>query len=350
MSVRAARTQPARRTSKGSCRRRAQIRNRGQAAAVAASYALRMKAETQTFYEAAVRRTVERVAISLDEALDLEALARGAALSTFHFHRVFRGLVGETPLELHRRLRLERAAERLCTTANAVTRIAFDAGYECHESFIRAFRQSYGTSPSKFRERAKDQASACHGGPNTRIPSLCALHVCGGAVDLGALTLPSFEEAPMDVVIEDLPARRLATVRHRGPYAEIGEAFHRLGQIATRIDLYAHAEPAMLALYYDDPETTPPSELRSDAALIVRPTEKLPPELVESTLAAGRYARTTHLGSYAGLGDAWARFLGRWLPTSGHRIGTGPSYEVYVTDPRTTPVEQLRTDLYVPLD
>jgi AraC family transcriptional regulator len=326
------------------------IRNRGQAGTAAVSYVLRMKAETQTFYQAAVRCAVERVAISLDEALDLEALARGAALSTFHFHRVFRGLVGETPLELHRRLRLERAAERLCTTADAVTGIAFDAGYESHEAFIRAFRQSYGTSPSKLRERAKDQASACHGGPTTRIPSLCALHVRDGAVDLGALALPSFQEAPMDVVIENLPARRLAMIRHRGPYAEIGEAFHRLGQIAARIDLYAHAEPAMLASDDDDPESTPPSELRSDAALIVQPTAKLPPALVEGTLAGGRYARTTHLGSYAGLGDAWARFLGRWLPPSGHRIGAGPSYEVYVTDPRTTPVEQLRTDLYVPLD
>ena len=91
-----------------------------------------MKPETRFFYETAVVRAVERVERSLDEALDLEALAREAALSTFHFQRVFRGLVGETAVELHRRLRMERAAERLCRTRKGVTAIAFDAGYDTH--------------------------------------------------------------------------------------------------------------------------------------------------------------------------------------------------------------------------
>jgi transcriptional regulator GlxA family with amidase domain len=57
-----------------------------------------VKPETQSFYELAVRRAVERVLASLDEALDLERLARHAALSPFHFHRIFRGMLGETPL------------------------------------------------------------------------------------------------------------------------------------------------------------------------------------------------------------------------------------------------------------
>jgi len=119
-----------------------------------------VKPETRTFYEAAAVRAVERVVRSLDEALDLDALAREATLSAFHFHRVFRGLVGETPLELHRRLRMERAAERLCHSRHGVTTVAFDAGYETHEAFTRAFRQRYGVAPSAFRERGADAASA----------------------------------------------------------------------------------------------------------------------------------------------------------------------------------------------
>jgi AraC family transcriptional regulator len=76
---------------------------------------------------------------------------------------------------------------------------------------------------------------------------------------------------------------------------------------------------------------------------------ELPPGVTEATLPAGRYAKTTHRGSYAGLGDAWARLMGQWLPGSGQRVGAGPSYEVYVNDPRTTPTEELQTDLYLPL-
>ena len=307
-----------------------------------------MKPETRTFYEAAVVRTVERVVRSLDEALDLDALAREAALSAFHFQRVFRGLVGETALELHRRLRMERAAERLCRTRASVTAIAFDAGYDTHEAFTRSFGQRYGVSPSAFRERGTDAASACHGGPPTELAARCALHVRDGRVDLGALTLTTGGIA-MDVTIETLPARRLATVRHLGPYTQIAEAFHRLGTIAVERGLYAHVDPPMLALYHDDPETTPPAELRSDAALVVRDGIELPAGLSEVTLSAGRYAKASHRGAYSGLGDAWARLMGEWLPGSGLRVGVGPSYEVYVTDPRTTATEDLVTDLYVPL-
>jgi AraC family transcriptional regulator len=308
-----------------------------------------VKPETRTFYEAAVLRAVERVARSLDEALDLESLAKGAALSTFHFHRVFRGLVGETPLELHRRLRLERAAERLCRTSAGVTEIAFGAGYETHEAFTRVFRQAFGVSPSAFRQRFRDSTASCHGGAPTQLASRSSIHVVSDTVELGPLVLHRPGDILMHVDIETRPSLRLATVRHLGPYAEIAEAFHRLGSIANESGLYAHVEPPMLALYHDDPETTPASQLRSDAALVVKTATALPPGLTEATLPGGRYARMTHRGSYAGLGDTWARLMGEWLPTSGHRVGDGPAYEVYVTDPRTTATEDLRTDLYLHL-
>src|SRR5688500_14333792 len=110
-----------------------------------------MKPETRSFYEVAVESAALRVTADLDHALDLQALARKAALSPFHFHRVFRGMLGETPLELHRRLRLERAAFRLAHDDSPVTHIALEAGYETHESFTRAFRAAYGRSPSEFR-------------------------------------------------------------------------------------------------------------------------------------------------------------------------------------------------------
>ena len=115
-----------------------------------------MKKETQSFYEAAVELTVVRITQTLDQALDLAALARNAALSPFHFHRVFRGMLAETPLEMHRRLRLERAAGQLLGKDVPVTTIAFDAGYETHEAFTRAFRQAYGTSPSAFRQSSAE--------------------------------------------------------------------------------------------------------------------------------------------------------------------------------------------------
>jgi AraC family transcriptional regulator len=153
----------------------------------------------------------------------------------------------------------------------------------------------------------------------------------------------------MDVEIKDMPDLRVVAVRHVGPYNQIPQAFGRLGQIAGPAGLFSQPGAAMVAIYHDDPESVPQDQLRSDAGIVVPENAALPRGLEEHHLAAGRYARTVHIGPYEQLGDTWARFMGEWLPSSGHRVGNGASYELYRNDPRTTPKEDLRTDLYVPL-
>jgi AraC family transcriptional regulator len=153
----------------------------------------------------------------------------------------------------------------------------------------------------------------------------------------------------MNVVIEDRPAIRVATVRHTGPYPKIGEAFERLGAIAGPAGLLQRPATAMVAIYHDDPESTPAAELRSDAGVTVPSGVSLPPGLDEMWLPAGRYARTTHIGPYTELPAAWSRLLGRWLPVSGEELGPSASYELYRNDPSTAPPQDLRTELYAPL-
>jgi AraC family transcriptional regulator len=77
--------------------------------------------------------------------------AAAVHLTRFHFQRVFRRHLGETPGELGRRLLLERAAHELCSSAKPVTLAALDAGYDSLEGFSRAFRRAYGLSPSHYR-------------------------------------------------------------------------------------------------------------------------------------------------------------------------------------------------------
>ena len=154
----------------------------------------------------------------------------------------------------------------------------------------------------------------------------------------------------MNVEIKQIPERRLGTVRHVGPYNQIPLAFERLGQIlGPAAASLRQRGSAMIAIYHDDPESVPLEQLRSDAAVIVPPDLALPDGLVEQRIPAGRYACALHVGPYEQLGDAWARFMGEWLPAGGHRVGSGPSYEIYLNDPTTTPKPELRTEMYIPL-
>jgi AraC family transcriptional regulator len=307
-----------------------------------------VKTETRSFYEAAVERAVAHIGRTLEEALDLTLLAREAALSPFHFHRVFRGMVGETPLEMHRRLRLERAASRLLGGDEPVTTIAFDAGYETHEAFTRAFRQVYGASPSAFRQSAAAARIGCARPPQIELAAPSGVHF--DRTSAKGPTIQFIEGELMNVTIENMPELHVATVRHIGPYMAISEAFARLGTIAGPAGLLQPGA-MMLGIFHDDPETTPAVELKSDAGITVPSGTPMPQGLSEQRLPAGRYARTTHVGPYTELPDAWSRLFGQWLPRSGHRVRPGVwSYEVYRNTPADAPPEALRTDLFLPLE
>lgn len=152
----------------------------------------------------------------------------------------------------------------------------------------------------------------------------------------------------MQVEIKQLPAQRIAAVHHVGAYNRISEAFARLGELAGKAGLIA-GNPTMVALYHDDPESTPEAELRSDAGMVVPANAELPAGLDEHRLPAGRYASTLHVGPYEQLGDTWSRFMGQWLPQSGERMAAGASFEIYLNTPEQVPQSDLRTELYIPL-
>jgi AraC family transcriptional regulator len=307
-----------------------------------------VKATTRSFYETLVRAALERIVQGLDDALDLAVLARAAALSPLHFHRVFRGMVGETPLELQRRLRLERAAQQLGQSGEPITGIAFQAGYETHESFTRAFRLAYACAPSEFRARASLAESGCARPQDCELSARCGVHFNTRCDLERVLTLSAGGEA-MHVQVQDRPELRVAAMHHLGPYNTISQAFERLGAVAGPAGLFAQPGAAMIGIYHDDPESKPAAELRSEAAIVVPEGTTIPAELSELRIPAGRYAKATHVGPYTQLGDAWARLMGEWLPSSGQRVGQGMSYEVYVNDPGTAAPAELRTELYLSL-
>ena len=152
----------------------------------------------------------------------------------------------------------------------------------------------------------------------------------------------------MQVDIKDMPVRRLAAVRHIGPYNQISSAFGQLSAIAGPAGLFTPGAE-MIALYHDDPQATPPAQLRSDAGVTVPNGVALPSGLVEQRVAAGKYACTLHVGPYESLPETWARMTREWLPASGQRRAAGASYELYLNNPMTTPKEKLETEVCIPV-
>jgi AraC family transcriptional regulator len=296
-----------------------------------------VKSHTEQTYKERVLRVLVYIQRHLDETIELEDLARVAHFSPYHFHRLFRGMVGESVMEHVRRLRLERAAHRLKFSDEPVTRIAFEAGYEAHEAFTRAFRAMFDESPSGFREAHKAL-------PFRSAPSDVHFTPGGAVTDFRA---PQGGES-MDVHIERVAPMHVAFTRHVGPYREAGAAWAKLMSWAGRRGLL-RGRPTLLGVVHDDPEVTPADKVRYDACLVVDAAVRAEGEFAAQEIGGGEWAVTTHRGPHEELPRTYARLLGQWLPATGREPRSGPPFEVYRNSPADTAPADLVTDIHLPL-
>ncbi len=86
-----------------------------------------------------------------DSSVELDDVARAAALSPFHLHRSFHRLFGETPRDYLSRRRMETAAGLLRQTDAPVTEICLQCGFDSLGSFSTSFRERFAASPREFR-------------------------------------------------------------------------------------------------------------------------------------------------------------------------------------------------------
>ena len=92
----------------------------------------------------------------LDKVLSLENLAGIANFSKFHFHRIFKAVVGENLNQFITRVRLERAAFLLIhNPKNSITEIAYYCGFSSPATFSRAFRDKFQLNASEWRKNSK---------------------------------------------------------------------------------------------------------------------------------------------------------------------------------------------------
>lgn len=86
-----------------------------------------------------------------DEALTLRALSGRLGYSEFHMTRKFREISGMSFREYLRRRKLAFALKEVRDSRRSFLVIALDYGFSSHEAFTRAFRDTYGVTPSQYR-------------------------------------------------------------------------------------------------------------------------------------------------------------------------------------------------------
>lgn len=98
-----------------------------------------------------MRRIMDFVQANLSQDLSLEALARQAGLSPYHFARLFRQTSGESPHQFVLGQRIARARQLLETRDLPVAQIALESGFADQSHFSQVFKRQLGLTPRAYR-------------------------------------------------------------------------------------------------------------------------------------------------------------------------------------------------------
>jgi len=273
-----------------------------------------------TSYEDRVLRVIAHIHADPAANQTLDALADVAALSRFHFHRVFRAVTGRTVADMVRRIRMDHAAVALCYSDRPIAEIATSVGYADVTSFTRAFAETLGLPPGAYRDAGQYR------------PELATLRT-------------GEQEMTHPVTIRDMAERRLAALEHFGAYNETGQVITELCTTLAARGLMGQVGGSV-CVYYDDPDTKPAEELRMHAGFEL-PEGEIASPLDEIVLPAGRYAVMHHTGPFSGLAAAYGAFFGTWLPASGEEPGDAPSFETYPGMTEDTAPDKTVTEMWM---
>ncbi|XAH23092.1 GyrI-like domain-containing protein [Xylophilus sp. GW821-FHT01B05] len=304
------------------------------APAYAAEYAQRMN------------RVLDHIDRHLDAPLELSVLAEVAHFSPFHFHRVFAAWMGETLGDYLRRRRLDIAALRLASQAQArvpasVLEIALAVGFGSGEAFARAFKQRFGCTPSAWRaatpqrwagELAAMHQRRRHSNPDQDMRNPDQPAEPAFTKDAGSLP----PESSMQVKVLTLPPARVAYMRHIGPYGAGVARLWREVFMPWRAAQGLEQAPCY-GIGHDDPSVTDPDKCRYDACVEVPDSFVAQNPVGIATLPGGRYAVADYYGTGAGLSVPWTQLLRDWLPASGMRADSRPHFEYLPVDTRYDP-------------
>lgn len=317
---------------------------------------------SQKYYQSRINKVIDYIDQHLSEPLNLDKLADVASFSRFHFHRIFRALVGESVGQYVSRLRVEHST-RLLTyhPSKSITEIALDCGFSSSATFARAFRGTFGMSASEFRELGDEARSKIRktdrkigqadGNPGKDFEVKMDLFAQNNQQ---YWTIMSNEQVVANVEVQNLPELTLAYVRHIGPYVNNPELF---GSLMTKIFAWAGPRGLVnfphtqtLAVYHDDPQVTEADKLRLLVGISVPEETEVDGEVGKMTLAAGKYA----IGKFEIEGNqyesAWNAMYQQWLPESGYQPSNSPSFERYLNDPSKHPEGKHVVEIAIPVE
>ncbi len=112
---------------------------------------------SQSLQTELIRKVIAYLVNHLKQSIRLGDVANHVGVSPYYLERLFQKETNETPRSYLEKIRIDRAAHLLKTTALKNSDICYESGFQSLSNFYKTFRKVKGYSPNEFRKEQSDE-------------------------------------------------------------------------------------------------------------------------------------------------------------------------------------------------
>ena len=281
-----------------------------------------MRNDTEEIYRQKVNRVIDYISANLHRPLALDTLAGQIYVSQRQLLRIMRCALNEPLYAYIARQRVERAVMYMQTEPMSLTKLAGMVGYDNPQSFSKAFKKLFGTSPKTYMNELRTRLENSMQSSGNRQYHLQS-EIC--------------EEGDLELVY----IRIIGKYGEKEPYET---AWNSLIHFLENNHAFSN-DTRLIGISFDDPNVTQSKQCRFYACASVQ--KKIVPRGAFGTiqLQRGKYAVYTLKGSYSGLQQLYNNISINFPYSLRH----GMAFEEYLNSPRDTKEENLLTKIFIPI-
>ena len=299
--------------------------------------------QIQTDYNKRINRVFQYIDKNLASDLSLNTVSKIAFFSPFHFHRIFKFIIGETLNEYVSRRRIEKSAADLLHKNMTVTEIAHKLGFNDNSSFSRAFKKYFDTSPTEFKKLNPNRHRKIRqlNSKNRQEYPDYEKYICN--ID----NLKKWIKMNAKINVIGVQKMELAFVSSIGPQ-NLENAFGKLVKWATPKGLINN-QTKMVTIYHDSFKITEASKVRMSASIVLHKPEEIDGEVGLTTIDAGQFI----VGSFEiGVNEFEKSWTGLfvWMNENGYVKTDREPFEIYHNNLNEHPQKKAIVDFYIPIE
>lgn len=309
-----------------------------------------------------VNRVLDYLDTNYANDIDLASLADIANFSPYHFHRIFRAIVGEPLYKYVQRIRIEKAASFLLYQSNkSVTNISDECGFGSPASFARVFKEHFGVSATEWRKGAYEQFSKNRKAQSKNREevskswkdSIVSPMYIDPSTNNYSWRINMLNRNDLSVEVKTLPEIKVAYIRHIGEFKgeteKWGSLFQKLMKWGGARGLIQCPGTRFYTVFRDDLNITDFSKFKADVCISLSSNIKPEGEVGVSTIPTGKYAVASFEIDADEYEQAWDLVYSDWLPNSGYQPDERCCFEHYLNDPKQHPENKHVIEVCVPV-